>query len=97
MWPVLKALYYFSQIHNNTWLEKQEFSDTTFFTTKENPNPPGDICVTFSAGILKGGCMREICVMQKQNYFWFRRSKEVKAESVSTCILSIFGNENISH
>lgn len=100
MCPVLKALYYFFQSHNNICLEKQSagiFWHNIFYN-KGKSHPPSDICAyTFSAGILKDGCTREICVMQKQIYFCFRKSKEVKAESVSTCILSIFGNGNISH
>lgn len=98
MCPGLKALYYFSQIHNNIWFEKEEFSDKTCFYNKGKSHPPSDICAcTFSAGILKDGRMREICAMQKQIYFPFRKRKEANTESLSTCILSIFGNENISH
>lgn len=41
--------------------------------------------------------MGEICAVQRQIYSRFRKSKEVKAELVSTCILTVFGNENILH
>lgn len=65
---------------------------------KGKSHPPGDICAhTFSAGSPKDGWMGEICAVQRQIYSRFRKSKEVKAELVSTCILTVFGNENILH
>lgn len=79
--PCLKKLYSLSPKSTMRPGEKSR-NFLAHFLTKKNSQLPSVIrAFTFSAGMLKDGGRRETWVMQKQLYFGFRKSKEVKAES----------------